>query len=347
MILRVRTLFTIATITTGLIAALAGCSNTFVRDDALISSPPVDAPSIVSRHAPVPALALNVWQRTVTHARTSFVASPNATGTFIYGCGYDSNACVWYRKGHREIAGEITDLDNPEGIGVNPFNGDVYVANTGGSDIRVYPPNSTTLIADYPDPGEYPADVAVDENGAFYVANTTDTSGGGGSVTVYNSSGNIVRKLQIPFADFGVSVAVDERHQVAFCGRSGLCYLFAHAREPAIPFAGFAGFAGGSSFNGAEHLVVINQLFDKILTFASGNLCGTLSLSGIDDPVMLAIAKQSRDVYVSDATSGSIIEYEYFDCTNNSFLSPLRSYKLGLGPTALLIGTAVTPGIRP
>lgn len=331
------------------LTVLFGCSGAIsslavpaARDDVALRT-------IVRKRVPVPypARVLNVWQGYSQPARKSFVVSPRATGTFIYACAYDADACVWYAKGHRQIAGEIAGLHNPEGIGVNPINGNVYIADTGGSDILVYPPNSTTLLADYPDPGEYPADVAVDRDGAFYVANIFGLSGGNGSVTVYDSSGNIVRTLGISFDDTGTSVTVDEHHLVVFCTHVETCVQFVGAREPGVQIIGFAGFPGGSSFDDAEDLVVVDQVFDQFYTFKDDQQCGLAKLESTGDPVMMALGRENRTIYIADALNGVVGQYPFTDCDNSSGIFPEHIYKQGLGPTSLLVGTAVTPGVGP
>src|SRR5215469_1855763 len=103
-----------------------------------------------------PASLLNAWTSRYSSPVQSFVASPNATGQLIYGCDLVRAACFWFVKGRNKLAGTIGNLNQPQGIGVNPVNGDLYVAETGASDIKVFAPNSTTAIRDFPDPGQFP-----------------------------------------------------------------------------------------------------------------------------------------------------------------------------------------------
>jgi len=171
-------------------------------------------------------------------ATRSFVASPNATGPFIYGCAYLANECVWFVKGQPAIAGVLGGLSDPQGIGVDPRTGDVYIAESGASDIEVFAPNSTTLLATYPDANELPVDVAVDPRGGFVVANALTFDGHPGAVSVYDSTGHLVRTITDRNVYVGVSVTVDEHDLVTFCfyksdpGYSGECDDFPRAREP-------------------------------------------------------------------------------------------------------------------
>ena len=293
---------------------------------------------------------LGIWRGGPPARGASFVVDPSATGQFVYGCASAANACVWFPKGHNRIAGEITGLNDPQGIGVNPANGDVYIANTGGSDIKVYAPNSTTLVADYQDPGQFPVDVAVDTRGNFFVANIFTTSGSPGSVTVYDSSGNLKRTLTDPNVSGGISVAVDEFRLLTFCFNNtsgeGECDDFKFARDPGTVHARGWGFTGGSSYDAAEHLVVIDQLAASALGFIGIAKCGSLTLNGVGDPVMMALDAGNRTLYTGDAENGGILAYPFTDC-GNAAVSPSKIYNKGLGASSLVIGAAVTPGVHP
>jgi WD40 repeat protein len=281
----------------------------------------------------------------------SFVASPNAAGPFVYGCAYLANACVWFKQGSDEIAGEIAGLNGPEGLGVDPRNGDLYIANAGGSDIRVYAPNSTTMLADYGDPGESPVDVAVDADGSFYVANILTSSGHPGSVSVYDASGKRLRIISDKNVYVGISVSIDEHHLLSFCFNNfsylGECDDFKGAREPGMVRAsGWNRFSGGGGFDTADHLVVIDQAARHVLTFDGSTECGRAKLDHTDDAFLMALGRDNRLLFVSDPSNGSIKEYPFSDCENGS-VARRMVYWTGLHQTGLLVGVAVTPSGGP
>ncbi|HYK52591.1 MAG TPA: hypothetical protein VEV38_03590 [Candidatus Eremiobacteraceae bacterium] len=302
-------------------------------------------------HAPVahPESLLNAWTTRFSPPVRSFVASPNATGQLIYGCDLVRAACFWFVKGRNKLAGMIGNLNQPEGIGVNPVNGDLYVAETGASDIKVFAPNSTTPIGDFPDPGQFPGDVAVDSAGNFYVANISTTSDGPGSVTVYDSSGKILRTLSDPSTWHGVSVSIDEHKLLSFCflktDQTGECDVFPGARGHGTKVASASGSIGGSSFDIAEHLVVIDDSSIQLLTFNGSTLCGTATFQGNGSPVWLALDRANHLVYTGDAINAIIEAYPFVDCVSGT-LHPAMVYDDGIGESDIM-SVAVTPGAKP
>jgi len=300
---------------------------------------------------------LGTWQANATPRTRSFVAAPNTTSRLVYGCLAVANACVWYAKGIDQIIGQIAGLRNPVGIGVNPRNGDVYIANSGAADILVYPPNSTTLIAVLDDPDQIPVDVAVDGAGNVFVANNTTVSGGAGTVAVYiGGATSPTRLLSDPNVFEGLSVAVDEHNLLAFCFYSvkgtGECDTFPRARGHGNVAATGLSFPGGSSFDAAEHLVVEDQTnYPTVYTFADKQLCGAAPLTDSRGPSFGVLDRgrmrgATQTLYSPDPNTPAIWAYPYTDCLNHA-VSPVRRYHRGIKPSDDLVGAAITPGEWP
>lgn len=304
------------------------------------------------RPAPIahPERMLDVWHAAASgRAVRSFVAQPNATGPLVYGCDITRNGCFWFLQGHDRIAGSIGGLDQPQGIGVSPTTGDLYVANSGASDVRVYAPNRTLVVADLPDPGQVPVDVAVG-GGLVYVANAFTTSGGPGSITVVDAStGGIVATLTDPNVSQGVSVSLDENQLLSFCfirkDDSGECDAFPHRRGHGQQIASGWGFTGGSSFDNAEHLVVSDDSKGQLLTFDGSTLCGTATFQGGGVPVWIALDQTNRLMYTGDVINAIIEAYPFADCASGT-LRPVKTYENGIGGSDIM-SVAVTPGARP
>jgi DNA-binding beta-propeller fold protein YncE len=318
----------------GLAIVIAGCAGASSLGPAT-QGPPTIVP-------------LGIWNEPSQASGPSFVRFPNATGTFVYGCG--SHVCVWYAKGHNKLLGEISGFSDAQGVGVSPVNGDIYVADDGRSEIKVYQPNSTVLVHRYLDPGQFPVDVAVDRAGNVFVANAVDKNSGPGSVTVYDSAGTILRTLHDPNAFVGTSVAVDEHNLVLFCfnNRSGRgeCDEFPNGRGRGVPTAFGIGFAGGSAFDSSEHFVVIDEVNAVADTFAGSTLCGSYALAGSNVPVMIAFDRSSRILYNANTAVRGIAAYTYSDCGSGR-LRPTIVYDDGLGPHMSMTGAAVTPNALP
>jgi hypothetical protein len=83
--------------------------------------------------------------------------------------------------------GGLTGFNSPQGLCANS-SGDVFVTNTGTSQIYVFPPGSGTQLATVNDYGELPMGCAVAPNGELAVTNLSPVGGGSGSVSLYNGS---------------------------------------------------------------------------------------------------------------------------------------------------------------
>lgn len=278
-----------------------------------------------------------------------FVASPGATGQLIYGCSQPQFECVWFRKGHDAVAGAITGLSDPDGIGVDPNTGDVFITNAGASDILKFAPNSTTLLATFADPGQFPNDVAVAGNGDVYVSNVFTTTNGPGSVSVYDPNGNLLRTLTNSRVKRGMSVAVDEHNDLVFCFNNTTfhaeCDDFPGGRGQGTVRVSGLKFAGGSTFDNAEHLVVLDEPLEHLLTFDGPTQCGKASFANAPIPQYIALDRPNQLLYLADVQSGLVFAYGFRDCINGT-LSPVAQYNTGL-PGGVLISVAVTPGVRP
>jgi DNA-binding beta-propeller fold protein YncE len=102
------------------------------------------------------------------------------------------------------ISGSKTGLSNPQGVALDPVNGDIYVANfdgtgpSGEGSITIYSPGShgnvapIGTIAGASTGIHYPEGLVLDARGRIYVPNSGGPSGAG-SITVYpaKSRGNV------------------------------------------------------------------------------------------------------------------------------------------------------------
>jgi hypothetical protein len=311
--------------------AIAGCS-----ENGLSSSYPV-----ARSQAPKPTIERS----------HDFVANPGATGTFIYECSENANACRWYKKGHNVVAGAITSgLSRPLGIGVGPSFGYVYIANFAASNVLAYPPNSSSLYRTFNDAGEFPIDVAVDSQQNVYVANYSTTSSGPGSVTIFNKSGGLIRTLHDPRVSQGISISVDESHNVVFCfgntGGSAECDNFPNAKGKGNPDLAYSGFVAGSSVDNAEHTVLIDPAAKVAVTFNGASSCGIMTLGAAAEPYMMALDRSNATLYVADLGNAAVLAYPFSDC-RNGFSGPSFAYNAGIGSGEEVSGVAITPGVVP
>jgi DNA-binding beta-propeller fold protein YncE len=89
------------------------------------------------------------------------------------------------------ISGSKTGLDAPQGIALDPVNGDIYIANTNGKSVTVYASNANGNVAPAATiSGSLtklfaPWGIALDSDGNIYVANS-----GGAGITVFAAGAN-------------------------------------------------------------------------------------------------------------------------------------------------------------
>ena len=324
---------------------LGGCSNVGSSASSVVQQHAPSTESFTRNQVPlrVPSAIFNAIQRSNSYAGKSF-AHPTV-GTLVYTCVYSANACEWFPLGSNTVAGTISGLTGPQGLGVGAgANTDVYIANTGASDVLVYPMGSVSLKMTLVDTKEYPVDVAVAGNGTTYVANIFDTSGNPGNVTVFKKgSTTISRKITDPNFYEVVSASIDELNDLVVCYDNssgvGACDEFPGGRGTGTTIVSGLGFAGGSRFDRAEDFVVSDQL-GKIHVYRpnDGTPCNTIALAGPS----IAFGQAQSDLFVADTATGDINEVTYAGCTGGG----QGEFTYNAGPGGALAGVAVDPGPR-
>jgi hypothetical protein len=264
------------------------------------------------------------------------------TGALVYGCTFGANKCVWYPLGSNTVAGTITGLSNPQGVtsGGGP-NTDIYIANTGASEVRVYPKGSTTLKTALADTNEYPVSVAVASDGTVYVANIFSTSHHPGNVTVFDRcSKTISRTINDPHFYEVISDAIDENQDLVVCynreSGGAACDEFPNGRGTGTTIVSGLGFAGGVAFDSSEDLVVADQAGPTTLVYRpnDGALCKTFAGAS----PTFALDSLQGDLLVVDVGSGDIIEETYSGCSGGG----AHEFKYSAGGPAT--SAAVDPG---
>lgn len=333
--------------TLGLVAAvlMAGCSGNPPSLGSIAQGPLNGSQSVVRNHVPIvaPAKSLSVAQ--APRVTTKSWAAPNSRiGVLVYACTYASSFCEWFQLNRSAVQGQITGLTYPQGLGVDR-SGNVWVANTGASNVLVFAKGGTSVIKTLDDPGQFPVDVAIDSDGTAYVANISTTSYTSGSVSVYAPGATSpTRALTDPNFGQVISVAVDENHRVIVCYdgvNAGQCDEFPKAQGSGITKIAGLFFAGGVAFDAAEDVVVSDQTraFDVYDPPSFAQCATTPEL--VNEEVMLALSSTNQRLIASDVSQGTVDQFSYGSCSGGVGAS---TYVYPVGTASdMVIGTGFDP----
>ena len=299
------------------LSLFAGCSTSSTVQGSLLAQPPANATTPIR---------------------------PAASQTLIYGCEFTANVCVWYAHGMNQVAGTLTGLSLPSGVGVDS-SGNVYVANFGAQNVPVYAKGSTMVLRTLDDSGHLPVDVKVDPSGTVYVANLQDTNSSSGSISVYApGSTTITRVIRDPNFGTVTGIAIDEHRELVACynnSNGGFCDEFVHARGHGTTVVSNSGAAGmeGVAFDNAGNLAVQSVLTGTQYFTPGFSSCGTDPVSG--EEMYLAFDRSAGDIYKTN--TGGFIEEDAYSACSGATLE--KKYDAGLNGN-VPYGVAVDPATR-
>jgi hypothetical protein len=108
-------------------------------------------------------------------------------GALLYGANFSTNDVDVYTYPQGKLTGTLTGFNEPSGECADAT-GNVFIANTGTSQILEYAHGGSTPIATLNDPGQYPVSCSSNpQNGDLAVSNILSTSGSG-SVSIYKKA---------------------------------------------------------------------------------------------------------------------------------------------------------------
>ncbi len=260
------------------------------------------------------------------------------------------NRIVVYGADGRVDAVLTAGLNSPQGI-TTDSDENLYVANTGNSNVLVYSKPYGPIARTLADKGEYPADVAVSPRGVVATTSLQSTSGGPGAVRFYADGATTpcatVRAsawLRIYFDAFDATghLFIDgtsNTGQTLVGEISGGCDATSIAT---LHVNNHIGFPGGIQIR-AGNILIDDQSQGTVFTYAppAGNSLGSptssTKLQGASDPVAIAILKNGQSLWTVDAGLASANQYAYPAGTQ------LKTIKQG----AFLTGVAVNPAPSP
>lgn len=272
-----------------------------------------------------------------------------ATGGVIYASSYGANTVDYYLKGtgpNNPVAGSLSgSLSQPWGMAFDR-SGNLYVANTNDDNVLVYAKGSTSPTRTLNDPADFPCDVAVRSDGTVFVANTDGPIGASGNVKIYEpGSTNPGQLLGNGHFLHVAGVALDKAGNVFISynglaqGTGGVVEYHAPKYTNTTNMHIKLDFAGGVGFDGAGHLLVIDQQVPSLNVYTVGQrkAIATLSLPG--GSWFFAFNHDSTRLYVADDKLGEIDVFRY----HPTALKQINTITNGLGPSNTVFGVASWP----
>jgi len=271
------------------------------------------------------------------------VKAIQATGTKIFLS--NTNAVNIYNT-NGKLLGQITGFSAPQGLATDA-KANLYVANTGASDVLIYsqPYNKTPTTLSTS--GWYPVDVAQFNNGEYVaVTNIFATSGAAGSVLLFKNY-KLVATVQNSSFYYYYFCAFDGNGSLFVDGRSssgsvvvgeipgatkGKTTLKVLTTDNSIEFP------GGVQVTTKNEIAIDDQEASTIYTYKQpkngslGSPIATTPLNGSGDEVTFAFTQNNQDLWASDASSqNGVAEFAY-----PKGGSPLKTLPLPAGGIALL-----------
>jgi hypothetical protein len=221
-------------------------------------------------------------------------------------------------KNNGKLLGTISDVVNPQGLDADA-SGNLWVASTGNSTIRMYPPKTFTAATILTDPDEFPVSVAVCPNGTVYGSNYQDLSFLPGNIVVY-APGATSPSGTVPDANIFIALfAACDANNVLWFDYMNYDYNPAVASYDGTTVTEYGSLGltpytlpgGIRAGNNGTTLAIADQGAALIYLFTKSNLAGGpyKKIKGIfSDPVSFSFPKKQHDVWVADDTLKEGIE---------------------------------------
>jgi hypothetical protein len=276
------------------------------------------------------------------------VAAMQAPGPKIFVSDAVNNVVNIYNPAGKMLA-QLTGFSEPQGLATDA-KGNLYVADTVNSRIQIYAPPYNKAPKSLSDPGQYPAGVAVLNNGEFIaVTNIIDTNGGPGSVLLYKNhkAGKVILSSSFARVYFGGFDKVGNFYLDGSDANGSV--VLAHIVKlttggktiKTLTSNQAIQFPGGVQVTTGGKIAIDDQLAASIFTFNApkngslGTPIKTTPLTGSGDAVTFAFTATDKDLWTADAANADSAEFAY-----PKGGSPLKTIPVSGGQP---IGVAVVP----
>ena len=243
------------------------------------------------------------------------------TATKIFVSDAANDVVNIYNTKGKQLA-QLTGFSEPQGL-TTDAKGNLYVANTGDSNILIYAPPYTKKPKTLTDAGQYPVDVAVLDNGAtIAVTNIISTSDGPGSVTFYSKykQGKTISNSNWGRVYFE---GYDADGNLYFDGEStGGAVLVGEIAKgkkaiTTLTTSNSIEFPGGVQVNTKGEIAIDDQEGFAVYTYNApkkgslGKPVKTTDLTGSADPVSYTFISTDKDLWTADASDAAANEFAY------------------------------------
>jgi hypothetical protein len=229
---------------------------------------------------------------------------------------------------HQTICGMIGGFSNPQGLAVD-LHGDLYVADTNNSQILKFRAGTTTPSLTISDPGQEPVGVCINAKGTIGVTNITTTSGGKGSLAIYDPDGSEVGTFQDASSNLydEFFCKMDANGDVYTTGSdearsSGAVNVFVAPSYVATDLPIVLGFPGGVDLVG-NFLYIGDQQARTVTAYKDAKGAGKgffLNTSG--DPAMFEFTSDRNTFYTAE---GQLPESQEYRFGNNNDINYIRT----------------------
>jgi hypothetical protein len=261
----------------------------------------------IARPAAAPDLSAETTEPEGTHAAKAWGAS-----LFVSDFGATGNGFVYQfaSKKNGKIINKIADVVNPQGMDVDPH-GNLWVASTGSSTVREYPPGKYVATATLNDSGEYPFSVAFCPNGTAYVMNSYDLSYLPGNIEIY-ASGSTVPTGVVPDANiYNALFGACDANNVLWFDYNDYNFYPKVASFDGLTVTEYGSLgltaAGGIRVGTTDGAIGIVDPYVGVELFKASNIGAGpyLTLRGkapntLGEPISFSFDKKQANVYVSD-----------------------------------------------
>jgi sugar lactone lactonase YvrE len=246
------------------------------------------------------------------------------TGVKIFVSDAVNNVVNIYNPKGKLLA-TLTGFSEPQGLATDA-KGNLYVADTANSRIQIYASPYTKTPKSLADAGQYPAGVAVFNNGAVVaVTNIISTSDGAGSVTIYKKgkqgptiSNASFAKVYFDGFDAKGNLYIDGSNSDGGVEVGEIAKATTTGKKIAVlTTKNSIAFPGGVAVTTAGKIAIDDQDAAAVYTYNApvkgslGNPTKTTDLTGSTDAVTFAFNSNDKDLWTADAGNANSAEYAY------------------------------------